>query len=316
MPLGTRPKLALMDFSVFDCKISRHLAFARRRLLKPAAGPAMAFPSRIAFIHRLPFMLVNRYTTLFQKSDATTQKRIHQTINNQPVTLNYQTQIFSSEPAAPRQSLSTTYESSVVKTSALTALNFFPKTTFLTERLLLASPVGLVLSNGTSFQLPQKSPMTKEVELAAKTPSPPYAQTEVALQTQKARLFQESRRTLFAQSILVHSKRLHSFSERTVVSRVRVGEGGNVEAPLALRLLETAHEKGNPRGVGGDGLGAEEHFISNQSQIARNRMKQADDESAAARTQQKTAASDLNVLADKVYQLIERKARIERERRG
>jgi hypothetical protein len=315
MPLGTRPKLALMDFSVFDCKISRHLAFARRRLLKPAAGPAMAFPARIAFIHRLPLMFINRYTTLFQKSDTTTQKHIRLTTNNQPITLNYQTQTFSSKPAAPSQPI-TAYENSIFKTNSLTALNFFPKTTFLTERLLLASPMGLVLSNGSPLQLPKKSPMTKEAELAAKTPSPPYAQTAAALQTQKATVFQESRRTLFAQSILVHSKRLHSFSERTTVSRVRVREGGNVEVPLTLRLLETAQEKGNPRGVEGFGSGAEEHFISNQSQIARNRMKQADDEPSAARTQQKTVASDLNVLADKVYQLIERKARIERERRG
>lgn len=316
MPLKPIPKLALSNFRNFDHTISRHLAFARRRLLKPAVGQAtMTFPSRIAFIHSLPLMLVNRHITLFQKNEPTTQKNVHLTINNQPVTLNYQTQTFSPASATPSRP-ATAPESSIVKTSSLTSLNFFPKTALLTERSQLASPVSLVLSNGTPLQFQQKASTPKETELAAKTLSTPYPKTAVIPQPQKATVFQDSRRTLFAQSILVHSRRLHFFTEQLAVNRIiGIGKVANVEAPLTLRLPETVREKGKPQGIEGYESGAEEHFISNQSQIARNGMKQADDESAAPKKQQKMA-EDLNVLADKIYQLIERKARIERERRG
>jgi hypothetical protein len=60
------------------------------------------------------------------------------------------------------------------------------------------------------------------------------------------------------------------------------------------------------------------HFISSQPQITREQIKQKEYEPnpSPLKTEEKPAVTDLNSVAEKVYQLIERKARIERERRG
>ena len=318
MPLATRNKLAVTDLKTFDFIARRHLAFAQRQPHKPAVKQAqVAYPPWIGFIHRLPLLFLNRFTTVLQKAEAATRKQIPVTSPPQLLTIHHQTQTFVNTPSIiPSASATSSPEA---KAGTQTIINYFPIIRFVKERSTFAPPLNLTLANGAVLQFPPTFPQLKPRQEAAVAGAvnPLYAETAKPLRNMGTTQFQGGSRSLFAQSILVHSRRLHLFVDQIVVNRLKgTAEEADNGAALTRRLPQTARAATARRDFEGAGEVPKEHFINNQSQIARNGMKQAGDESAASKPQQKPAAPDLNALADKVYQLIERKARIERERRG
>lgn len=318
MPLLTRNRLAVTDLKTFGFIARRHLAFAQRQPHKPAVKQAqVAFPPRIGFIHRFPMFFLNRFITVLQKGEAVTTKQVPVTSTTKLLTIHYQNQTFLGKP--PTISFVSALPSPGAKTGTQAIINYFPSLSFVTERSTPTPALNLTLANGAVLQSPPTSPQLKKQEAAAaaKAVHPAYAETAKPLRNLAAPRFQGASRSLFAQSILIHSRKLHLFVDQIVVNRLKgTAEEANNGAALTRRLPQTARATGARLGFEGAEEVPKEHFINNQSQIARNGMKQAGDESAASKPQQKQAAPDLNQLADKVYQLIERKARIERERRG
>jgi hypothetical protein len=179
-----------------------------------------------------------------------------------------------------------------------------------------------MLFSSTAFTSPNSIKTPNASEQSLQTPN-----TEKNLNTSylsspqslKTETIQTPREALSEKQVYPNPKTLH-LSTKQLTNRFNSAEsnvrGGVSQKNMNLTELETLKIQGKTSGLSSYEPASTEHLIKPQPQAKRDVAKQVDQDSATFKAVEKPVASDLNSLADKIYQLIERKAKIERERRG
>jgi hypothetical protein len=309
--LATKVNIAITDMNFARKITSKHLFFAKLTL-KPAAKQLSAsFLSRVNFVHSFPTMFIKRNISLFHSTYIT------KTVNNQTsLTLNMQ-------PALNQQVLNQWNRH--VQTILMSPSNATEKK--FAGDISIAQNLSQTMSKAPSFFSADRFILEKQQAPARLLPTAIVRKTLHIdyLKTAGSSTInpQASSKVLSLKRKKALSEKLRLFSQKIIANHVSfreesrsVGELLTLKASDSI-MAEAFQKQRQPPRFDGYELVPKEHFISVQSQIGRSKIKQAgDEEPMLPKTQQKIVAPDVNVLADKVYQLIERKARIERERRG
>ncbi len=334
--LVTKANLAITDIGFAGKITRRHLSFPKPLVKSMVKQRAAIFLSRIDFIHVFPTIIIKRNSSLFQNTyiTKTTSNQTNITINIQPPFVKQvltrrskqiQTTLISPTSISMQKNLTSE------KNDFETKQTFFP-ITFMSapsreipsKSLVAGDRLPLEKADRASAKLIQATAVDKTFHVPYMKPS-----SLLIIKNQTLLPSRSATKILSGKQRKSISEKLQLFAGKLIVNHVSYMEenrGGDVES-LALNALnlntsnsfmgETLHEQRKSMSFEGYALVTKEHFISLQSQIARSKIKQADDEAQTfPGKQQKMVTLDVNVLADKIYQLIERKARIERERRG
>ncbi len=249
-----------------------------------------SFWSRLSFIYAFPIKIINRNTQLIQKNGIS------------PNTVYIQTQ-------------TKTYTQKLIINNQIFSLPNYPS--FTTLHLSKALRFAKIKSDRQ-----EKTLQTNKDESFSPTLNETRLPTLKNLQTQ---IILAPKKTLSTKQMRITSKTLHLFTHQlinpvnnTENSTTRTNENLPSKVPSQTTQQANLIQKTGPTPISFE-LASAEHLIKHPQPKIKDAIKQCDVElgrSKPSGDREKILAPDINSLANKVYQLIERKARIERERRG
>ena len=330
--------MAKVNIAVSDCAFAAkivgkqclHFKSLTKSVVKHLAAPLMP---RISFTHVFPGIIVKRNMTILQNvNSAKSHKNI--TVNPLPVTFNNQTFfVHWNNPSVTPVSTKAIQENSfILSQNVYNTQTNLEKTH---ETYLTKIYSNISTNNQTTVQSTHTFKTTKPANNNL------HNQIQMNSITFSTKPFQEQKIKTVPQLLIqnqthkttnqfLNEKQQNIFSTKNQLSEPKLdlnkatqSEENPFSSPI---LMEVSKTKAPPaftqkRHTESDADSYEyalnEHFINSQAQTSmRGKANQADDKALVSENQQKTVTPDVSVLADKVYQLIERKTRIERERRG